>query len=179
MLTKGRSPTGYDTGESIQKFCLPQSRISRAEALVASIFDDIDDQNYMRRNSNVNQLVGIVTEKPPSNGDTAMWIGENLQLMNLCFHGDTNHPGLDSIFDDEAKASASFKASTIQLLSTIAEQVRTDIFAEWICERVLFSTSSALPEKERDSYKERCICLFTTLNQVNCECPCLYVKLCY
>ncbi|KAG2186028.1 hypothetical protein INT43_002466 [Umbelopsis isabellina] len=158
--------SGHDTGESIQKFYLPQSRISRAGALVASIFDDIDDHNYMRRNSNVNQLIGIVTEKPPSNGDTAMWIGENLQLMNLCFHGDTNHPGLDSIFDDDAKASAPFKQSTIKLLSTIAEQVRTDIFAEWICERLLFSTSSALPEKERDSYKERCICLFTTLNQV-------------
>jgi hypothetical protein len=155
----------HDSGEREQSFYIPQTRVSRAEALVASIFEDMDDHNYMRRNSNVNQLMAIVTEKPPSNSDNAMWIGENLQLMNLCFHGDTNHPGLDSIFDD-AKASAAFKASTIKLLSTIAEQVRTDIFAEWICERLLFSTSSALPEKERDSYKERCKCLFSTLNQV-------------
>lgn len=110
-----------------------------------------------------------MTEKAPLKGDTAMWISENLQLMDLLFHGYANYPALDSVFDDP-KASAAFKSSTIKLLAAVAECVRMDLFAEWIFERLLFSTASGLPEKERERYKERSICLLNTLYQVFCGC---------
>ncbi|KAI8575271.1 hypothetical protein K450DRAFT_262519 [Umbelopsis ramanniana AG] len=144
---------------------MPQTRLGRAQVIVANIFQDTDDSTYVRRNADIVELASIVTEKAPMKGDTAMWISENLQLMDLLFHGDSTYPGLDSVFDDP-KAPANFKASTIRLLAVLAEHVRPDLFAEWIFQRILFSTSSTLPEKERERYKERSTCLLDTLRLV-------------
>lgn len=145
---------------------MQQTRIGRAQVIIANIFQDTNDSNYVRRNAHIIELASIITEKLPLKGDTAMWISENLQLMDLLFHGDSTYPGLDSVFDDP-KAPATFKTSTIKLLAVLAEHVRPDLFAEWIFQRILFSTSSTLPEKERERYKERSICLLDTLHSVS------------